>query len=180
MKKETADERFRELRAYAIFSIMGLLLLGVTGYVTWKRLGVVVLVLSILVYLILLLNKKAAKIVADRNEFINYANDKQDYIKVALDGLNDLMVRQEKNLSVSPDIWYDLNESIIHYVANYLNNRNEDMWDKSDPVIMFIQEMAQQLDLIIKSKNQKDMILELTNKLNTNKPIYGINPYRTQ
>jgi hypothetical protein len=177
MNQEEKDEdRIVQLKMYAIFSILGLLLLKVLGVLTWKKLGVMVIVLGILVYLIYRLNKGSAKRIEERTKYINYVNGKQENIKKAMDGLNGLMVAQEPNLSVNPDIWYDLNESLIRYVVDYINNTEDDSLDKSYPVVLFLKEVAPRLDQIIRSAKQEELIKEFTEQLNTNKPMYGINP----
>ncbi|GAA6134243.1 hypothetical protein NBRC116188_10320 [Oceaniserpentilla sp. 4NH20-0058] len=177
MNQEEKDkDRIVQLKYYAVFSLLGLLLLKVMDVLTWKKLGVIIIVLGVLVYLIHLLNKWAAKRMEVRTEYVNYVNSKQENVKKAMDGLNELMVAQEPSLTVNPDIWYDLNESLIRYVVDYMNNTEGDPWDKSDLVVLFLTEVAPKLDKIIRSDKQEELIKEFTEQLNTNKPMYGINP----
>jgi len=169
-------DRIIQLKYYAVFSVLGLLVLKVMDVLTWKKLGVTIIVLGVLVYLILLLNKWAEKRMAERNEYANYVNSKQQNVKKAMDALNELMVAQEPSLSVNPDVWYDLNESLIRYVVDYMNKAEGDPWDKSDPVLLFLKEVASKLDQIIRSDRQEELIKEFVEQLNTNKPMYGISP----
>lgn len=91
-------------------------------------------------------------------------------------GLNEYMKDQEGDLNFEVDRWYDLNEAMLGYVTDFYNKQDLDQDTKFEVSANFLVEFKAALNDAIQSENPLNIVLEITEKLTTNKPMYGINP----
>jgi hypothetical protein len=113
---------------------------------------------------------------ASESVFSPEVEAQHEIIHKALLELNDLMVRLEHDITFKLDHWYDLNEAMLAYVTNFYNKQNIDQNSKCECVMGFLRDFKVCLHDTVKSEEQLNVTLELTKKLKTNKPMYGINP----
>ena len=97
-------------------------------------------------------------------------------IHKALLEINDLMKQLESDIRFKLDHWYDLNEAMLEYVTDFYNKQNMEQELKYECVRSFLDDFKAYLQDTVKSEDQLNLTLELTDKLKTNKPMYGINP----
>jgi hypothetical protein len=92
----------------------------------------------------------------------------------ALLSLNAYMKDLEGDLSFEVDHWYDLNEAMLGYVTGFYNKQDLDQDSKFKEAVNFLDEFKAALNDLLQSENQLNAVLEITEKLKTNKPMYGI------
>jgi len=90
--------------------------------------------------------------------------------------LNEYMKDLEGDLSFEVDRWYDLNEAMLVYVMGFYNKQDLDQDTKFKGAANFLVEFKAALSDVIQSENPLNTVLEITEKLKTNKPMYGLNP----
>jgi hypothetical protein len=94
----------------------------------------------------------------------------------ALLSLNEYMKDLEGDLSFEADRWYDLNEAMLEYVTGFYNNKDLDQDTKFQGASSFLVGFKAGLNDALQSESPLNTVLEITEKLKTNKPMYGINP----